>query len=658
MTSKKSFLTVVRIIFVVFSLQFLKDAFYLWDGFSYYIPFKDFLPDLSLAFILWTLIATIIAFTLWLAAYCFYKVMLKSPLSVRLAHITLFLVFIVFPLFMKRAFYRHISLSDIAGVNHSAVLMIGGVSAVFVLWFGRKYCEKILYELDNRITPLVWLFALLFLIAIPSSVLKKSVPNNSLQLAPTEQMIFSSSKPPNIILVTMDALTSLDMQVYGYHRPTTPFISEWARDAYVFNRVYAPSNWTTPAIMSLLTGQRVWTHRVWYHASLHPVNNYKGNLPRILGDHGYAIYGYVQNDKAHPDILGLRDAFLENDKASTFWLPQGLWIDKLSKFLSSRPIVYLWTIKSNPIIKKIESFAPGYVYDETLRPAEKVYELFLEQISEIQNNEKMQKPFFAWLHVFPPHDPYLPPEQYMGAFGDSKKFNTNEKMYSRFTFHKEYKLERQENVDILRKRYDEFLLYSDQQFKQFILRLDEIINMSNTIIILSSDHGESFSQGWLGHGGPHLFESLVRIPLVIKMPRLNEKVTVDMPVSQIDIAPTILEIAGIPVPSWMEGRSLLPLTNGDALEAVPVFSMQFRENRSLGHPITKGTIALWDGDYKLVYHLDEKSSQLYNLRSDGGETVDLSKNRPDLVLKYNELILEYLAEANKKITHSSHRGRS
>lgn len=115
-------------------------------------------------------------------------------------------------------------------------------------------------------------------------------------------------------------------------------------------------------------------------------------------------------------------------------------------------------------------------------------------------------------------------------------------------------------MDILRKRYDEFILYSDRQFEMFLSRLAQTFDLSNTLIILTSDHGESFSHGFLGHDGPHLYEPLVRIPLIIKMPGNANGKSIDMRVEQIDIAPTILDLIGIQVPEWMEGRSLLPPT--------------------------------------------------------------------------------------------------
>jgi arylsulfatase A-like enzyme len=179
------------------------------------------------------------------------------------------------------------------------------------------------------------------------------------------------------------------------------------------------------------------------------------------------------------------------------------------------------------------------------------------------------------------------------------------------------------------------------------------MDMSNTIIILSADHGESFSHGYQGHAGNHLYESLVRIPLIIKMPSERKGNVINMPVSQIDIAPTILDLAGIPAPDWMEGRSLLPLVKGKSLDPRPVYSMQLIENRSFGEPITKGTIALREGDYKLIYYLKDKKSLLFDLRSDPDEMQDISQQKQDVTKRLTGLIVENLSRANTEITKSA-----
>jgi arylsulfatase A-like enzyme len=207
----------------------------------------------------------------------------------------------------------------------------------------------------------------------------------------------------------------------------------------------------------------------------------------------------------------------------------------------------------------------------------------------------------------------------------------------------------QAEVDILRKRYDEFILYSDKQFELFISRLDEVIDMSNTIIILTSDHGESFSHGYQEHDGPYLFEQFVHVPLIMHLSGKTDSVEVDALIEQIDIAPTILEFAGISVPEWMEGRSFLPFIEGNSLNQQPIYSMQLIKNRSFGHLLEKGTIAVWDESYKLIYSLEDKKTLLFDLQADPFETKDISQEKHETAQKLLTFISDNLSSANARI---------
>ncbi|MBI4707222.1 MAG: sulfatase-like hydrolase/transferase [Candidatus Omnitrophica bacterium] len=606
--------------------------------------FIDFLPELSLAYLLWTVFGIILAVTFWLSGNGLSKWLPKPFQDIRYEHIITWFTFIVIILFIKKTFLN-ISLSEAVGLDHFFTLIIGLALALIFIRLMHKYInyEKLLMEVNVRITPLLWVFVLLLIIAVPLSVIRES--SAQVESSHDDSASVNSTNyinRPNIILVIMDALTAEDMQLYGYNRPTTPFITEWAWDATVFNRTYSASNWTTPATMSLLTGQMPWTHKVWYRAESNPVNNYQNNLPMILKDYGYAVYGFVQNHNAHPDTLGIKDAFTTKDRAHTFWITRNLWYEKYAGFFTSRHIVAEWIFENNPLLSLFNPrFFRHPILTSSIRP-EIVYDRFFETISR-----RPEKPFFAYIHVYPPHALYLPPKPYLGTFGNSEKFNTDEKQLKSKLIDDNYQPQRQNDVDDLRRRYDEFVLYSDQQFKEFFIRLSKTVDMSNTIVILSSDHGESFSHGFAGHGYYELYESLVHVPLIIKTPWKATTHATDMPVEQTDIAPTILEFAGIPVPGWMEGRSLFPLLEGKTLEPKPIFSMELIKNRTIGdYPITKGTIAVWDGDYKLIYYLENKVALLFNLRSDPNERNDISNENPEVRQRLLKLVEDELARAN------------
>lgn len=97
---------------------------------------------------------------------------------------------------------------------------------------------------------------------------------------------------------------------------------------------------------------------------------------------------------------------------------------------------------------------------------------------------------------------------------------------------------------------------------------------------------------------------------------------IDDLVEQIDLTPTILNLANIQVPQWMEGRSLVPILRGKKLLSKPAFSMNLQKS-FWERPINKGTIAVWEGDYKLIHYLEERRSLLFNLKKDPDELNNL-----------------------------------
>jgi arylsulfatase A-like enzyme len=648
MKAKKSFLIVFRLVFVFLSLQFLRDAFHKWDGYSYFMRFFDFLPELSISFILWSIMGFIMAAVLWSVIYSLYLVLPKSLIPLRLEHILAYAALILLPVFTKKVFIKQFYLSDLTGLDTFELLILAGIIGMIVVFFLHKYAEKILYFLNNSITPLFWLFIILLIIALPFSVIKKDSSDREPDPNLDNYITLPEENRPNIILVIMDTLTARDMQLYGYERPTTPYISQWSKNAIVFERAYSTSNWTTPSVMSIMTGQRPWTHTIWYRALDNAVHHYEHNVAALLKNNHYVCYSTVQNPHAHPDKLGMQNAFAAKDSPFSFWLPGNWWMEKLANIFINRQIPREW-IFDQFLIPKTRSFAPPRY--ATLTPSEKVYDRSLEIISQKQSRQ-LQQPFFLWIHTFPPHDFYLPPEPYMGLFGDEEHYNTDIKQIQSGLIYNEYPPEKQVEVNLLRKRYNEFILYSDKQFELFLSRLAETIDLSNTIIILTSDHGESFSHGIQSHTGPHLYESLVHVPLIIKLPGQTEGRVIDMPVEQIDIAPTILELAGIPLPKWIEGRSLVPLIKGMHLEQIPVYAMSLIRNRSFRHPITKGTIAVWEEDYKLIYYLDKNKKLLFHMKMDPEEMENIIDDEPIIGARLMKLIDENLSLANERIIGS------
>lgn len=661
-----SYRQVFRLIFVIFFLFLTGDAFYRWDGFRYYATFSEFLPSVALVTILWSIVAALAAMLIWLSVRAMEWFCRRLPWEIGKDHlllfIALFLLSAVTALYVKQRIWPY---AQTTPQLKTAVLICVILAAVLLSWLFRNKAGRWIDIIHGRITPLVWLFGIW--IAVSVFLVYYSTwakPADNVVLPKPTPSLAKEKGLPNIILLTFDTLTARDMSVYGYERETTPFISKWSETASVFTRTQAEGNITTPTAASLMTGKRIWTHQT-YHvgvSSNKPVRSDTENLPLLLKKKGYYTMAFVVNPVASVKTLGIAGSFEIAPLATEFSTPASLFgwrfgiVDVLLYRLFANKIkLYDWILQRDFILDRLLNTISRNI-TRTTAPPRKLYSRFLEAID---NNSP--SPFFAWLHVYPPHHPYLPPEPYMGMFDSSlrlRSYKTQEKerrasfKYSTGNY-REFPRDVQQKVDVMRARYDEFIRYSDGQFEDFIMELTRRNKLGNTVIILSADHGESFEHAYLGHGQSHLYEQVTHIPLIIKEPGQRKGRVIDDIVEQVDITPTILELAGIPVPSWMEGRSLVPLMRGESLPSKPAFSMVLDRNPSLGHIITRGTIAVWEGDYKLIHYLDKNRSLLFNLKDDPDELNDLFDREPETGRRLLALIKDNLKKANERIVNEN-----
>jgi arylsulfatase A-like enzyme len=463
--------------------------------------------------------------------------------------------------------------------------------------------------------------------------------------APPELSIAASSTnpPPHIVLLTIDALSAEHMSLYGGARPTTPMLNAFAAQATTFEHSYANANFTTPGVASILTGTRPWTHRAPQLPSWPEIEARRASLPALLHQAGYQTAYVSTNAVAGAAKNGLNSYF---DFASRDRIRDvSLCTDGLSALFK-----YACPVAALPLFNQLSTWtdqARGGRDSSHYDP-----KLAIEPALAWLARTDKSKPVFLWVHLFPPHSPYAAPSPWLGAFdasADARNIPDSEPNWG-------YELgsATDARVQVLAARYDESVAYADFYAGQFLQRALQELG-ENTVVVVTADHGESFRHGYGAHTGPGMFDEIIRVPLIIKLPWQNQAVRSDPLAEQVDIAPTVAEIAGLNAPAVWEGRSLLAAwaapQQQSALAPKDVFSMNFEQNPRFS-VLANGVVAVIDGHWKLVHYLGRlhypqmpsPSDALFDLSVDPGESRNVAAAQPQLVRSLRALIDTQLSQ--------------
>ncbi len=447
----------------------------------------------------------------------------------------------------------------------------------------------------------------------------------------------ASSGKPDVYLITIDALRADEMSLYGYPRPTTPNLHQFAEHAFTFDYFFANSNFTTTGTTSIETGKLPWTNRVFQLGGFLRGSAQSENLGTMLRQQGY----YTSVVSANPAATPIQHRTLSGYDAVEYLAPKEA-IPAFSKDTNLVGLNSLWTLQSSLLqsLISIRMYLNAFIWNDTFpTPAEQTFE---KSRDLLVNNTSVQ-PRFLWTHIFPPHDPYLVPLPYRGRFLPSSKLTHG---YDFFAF-TNVALPFGISPDDMRARYDEDVTYVDHAVGEFLGWLNETGRLDRSIVIISADHGESFEHGWYKHTGPYLYNGLIRIPLLIHLPGQKQGRRISVPAEQVDLLPTIVELVGGQIPAWSEGTSLIPALQNKPLPQRPLFSMNLETN-SVFQPIQQGTVAVIDGDWKFIERLETGKSSLYDYRTDPFEKDDVLGSQPVIAAQMRDLLASKLREVNRR----------
>ena len=487
----------------------------------------------------------------------------------------------------------------------------------------------------TRMVPIAWVHLAIAVVAVPVLWLCGIRPFHDYDHASRPS---AGVQSPDVYLITIDALRADALSSYGYNRQTTPNLDKLAQRSFTFDYNFANSNFTTPSTASIETGKFPWSHRLFQGGGFLRGKSSEQVLPAELNKRGYYTAMISSNLLAAPFRHRTQDSYA----AVEYTAPIGFTGLRLrasnllncnAQFTISFSLMRFATAITTGLDRIIWR-------DQYPSPSEDVF----DRARELLERHTGTQPVFLWAHILPPHDPYWVPTPYRGTFVSKSVQN-----YKRFvvpdTVHRQHGVA----VQDLRNAYDEMTLYADHSVGEFLAWLDQTGRLDRSIVIISSDHGEVFDHGRLSHGGPELFNSVIRVPLLIHLPGQTKGVRVAYASQQADLLSTVLDLIGAPIPKWSDGDSLKPLLEGKTLGDRYIFSMNLEPNR-IFDPITKGTVAVMDNEYKFVRYLDSGREQLYRYRTDNAEEHDLIQSEPEVAARLRKVLLDKIAEVNRQFS--------
>lgn len=481
-----------------------------------------------------------------------------------------------------------------------------------------------------RASVLAWLAAM-----IAAATLGWQRPAVGAAPRPLTNVPAPAADAPDIILITLDALAFKDAGVCGTASTHMPRLRQFAAGATCFTRHYTGSTLTHPSTLSLETSTLPWTHWV-VHGGRPPADLADDALGMRLRQAGYRTHAITAAPGASPRQHDTYDGYDSAEMARSTSLNMST-VNAILEFPDSRALPGLLGG-----VLSISSFIDLMRLDhDNPYPSENVYQPALQLLGP-RTAAQPQRPAFVWLHAWAPHAPYLPPPSTRYRLLPKGEFDRYKDFLSEVG---NYDPARQTSVDKVRLRYQETMLGADESLGRFLDELERQGRLDRALVVVTSDHGESFERGVLRHGGPALHEAVIRVPLVIKLPGQSRGQVIEQPTSQIDIAPTLLEAAHAAPIAHAEGRSLLAMLQGDASAPPrPVIAMALlRESRF--QPLRTGLFTIIDGPLKLVYTLRTDRSELYDLAQDPAELHDLSAGRPEVVERLRRILRERIAQA-------------
>lgn len=446
---------------------------------------------------------------------------------------------------------------------------------------------------------------------------------------------------PNVILIVLDTFRSDHINA-----DITPSIDLFSKNSLVYKNCISISPWTLPSHASIFTGQYPMTHGAHFikhpqknSKNYYPLSSKKTTLTEILNKAGYKSYGVVSNYAYLNTTSGISQGFDFYDSKCN----PAFHYYSLEETLSRVPFI-------SGIIKSLSKLSGLYesklqYFRKPVRLAEDINKSVKRVIKKHFSNSR--NPFFLFINYMDTHIPYIPPKEYR----DRSKIK--EKWLEHFyppgwgdIMQKKRGMTKEESGHI-HAAYKGEAAYLDKELGKFLAYLKNIGVYNDSMIIITSDHGEFLGEhSFVGHGGFSLYNEVLSVPLIVKYPGNKSNGKSSKMVQQVDILPTILKVLDIKIPSFVEGVPLDEVKSQRSIVSEfyedPLFIFKF------GNRFRKRAKSLINFPYKYILNYRSKN-ELYNIKKDPKEEKNLINKENIVASKMRKTLIEWVKQRKKFI---------
>lgn len=411
----------------------------------------------------------------------------------------------------------------------------------------------------------------------------------------------ASTSAPNVLFIVVDTLRGDHMSLQGYDRETDPTLKRLASDGVMFENAYSTSSWTLTSHASLFTGRWPYEHKADGGRTL---DDTYPTIAEALSARGYRTGAFMGNFETLKKEWGFGRGFahFEDYYQSASDLAVSSVYGRFFEYY---------------VLHKV--FGMQYKIDRRWAPA--INRSALNWIDQNTN-----KPFFVFINYFDVHAPYVSPDR--GRF--SQYENPGGLVNTDWTTANIYSSKTPEQIQGEIDAYDGGIYYADQQINDLLNELDRRGVLDNTIVVITSDHGELFGEHGLWEHHNSLYRPVIHVPMIFWYPKsVPQGMRISTPVSNVEIPATLLDLLGDPEQTEFPGPSLAELWR-DPSSGInfpdPIAEMAQSSWVNPNHLSFSGDMfSVISPDWQYIEH-SKLGVELYNMTNDPNELDNQAVN--------------------------------